>query len=343
MAARFRRRRPTQAPSRPPGTAVAVRVPAKINLFLAVRGLRDDGYHELVSVMQTVGLHDEVGVAVTVSPEEAQHPAARRRMRLELAHDAGEAVPDDDDNLALRAARLLLETLGSPPRRRLVGSGPVTSLTLSKRIPVAAGMAGGSADAAATLVALNDLWGIGMSRDELRDLGAELGADVPFCLHGGTAIATGTGTATAQVLTRGQYHWFVGIGDDPLATPDVYRTFDEVGTPSTKEPDAVLQALNTGDPEALGAALHNDLEQAAFHLRPELRTARDELLDAGALGAVLSGSGPTMLGLAASRAEAEELAERCGALFARQEVVASPAGGPEVHAVRPNGRPDPAS
>ena len=193
-------------------------------------------------------------------------------------------------------------------------------------------MAGGSADAAAVLVALNHLWEVDLDRDVLRDLAAELGADVPFCVTGGTALATGTGTATAQVLTRGDYHWVIGISDEPLSTPEVYGTFDRIGAPSEVEPDAVLQALRTGDTEALGAALHNDLEQAAFHLRPTLRDARDALLDAGALGALVSGSGPTVVGLAATAQHAAELAGAVATHFDRVEVAVSPAGGPEVMA-----------
>jgi 4-diphosphocytidyl-2-C-methyl-D-erythritol kinase len=207
---------------------------------------------------------------------------------------------------------------------------PVTHLHLAKRIPVAAGMAGGSADAAATLLALNDLWEVELERDELRALAAELGADVPFCVTGGTALATGIGTATAQVLTRGVYHWVVGISDEPAATAEVYRAFDEVGTGSDDEPDAVLQALRTGDVEALGAALHNDLEVAAMHLRPELADHKQALLDAGASGALLSGSGPTLLGLAASAQEARIIADAVRDRFDRVEVAMSPAGGPEL-------------
>jgi 4-diphosphocytidyl-2-C-methyl-D-erythritol kinase len=314
-----------------PSTCVRVRVPSKVNLFLAVRGLRPDGYHELVTILQTLSIHDTIMARLDASPISAQHPAARRFMELAFTQEASPDVPADADNLAVRAARQLMGLVG-------VGTAdsdgaadvPVTRLHLTKRIPVAAGMAGGSADAAAALVALNCLWGTELDRDELRDLAAELGADVPFCVTGGTALATGTGTATAQVLTRGVYHWVVGISDDPLSTPTVYRAFDEVGTPSEAEPDAVLQALRTGDAEALGAALHNDLEVAAFHLRPELRASRDALLDAGALGALVSGSGPTLVGLASSAQHAAELAEMVRDRFDRVETAMSPAGGPET-------------
>lgn len=308
---------------------VRVRVPSKVNLFLSIRGDRDDGYHEVMTVLQTVSIYDTVR-AELVGPA-AAHPASRRFMELVFTQDAAAGVPADGDNLAVRAARSLMSATG-------VGTAdsdghndvPLTRLHLSKRIPVAAGMAGGSADAAAALVALNDLWDIELDRDELRELAAELGADVPFCVTGGTALATGTGTATAQVLTRGNYAWVVGISDEPLSTADVYRTHDELGGESTFEPDAVLQALRTGDAEALGAALHNDLEVAACHLRPELTEAKHALLEAGALGAIVSGSGPTLVGLAATPQQAATIADAVRHRFDRVEVALSPAGGPEL-------------
>jgi 4-diphosphocytidyl-2-C-methyl-D-erythritol kinase len=318
-----------------PCARVRVRIPAKVNLFLAVRGTRDDGYHELVSIMQTVGIHDTVTVQLEGSELACRHPAARRFMGLEFGHDAGGDVPDDERNLAVRAARTLMEATGTgtsdaTDRERV----PTTRVSLTKRIPVAAGMAGGSADAAATLVGLNRLWETDLDRDALRELAADLGADVPFAVLGGTALATGTGTATAQVLSRGTYHWVIGMSDRPLSTPDVYRTFDDIGRPSVMEPDAVLHALRTADPEALGAALHNDLEVAAFHLRPELAEARDALLDAGALGAIVSGSGPTIVALGEDERHARALARELGSHFDRCEVAPSPAGGPDVADLR---------
>ena len=311
---------------------VRVRVPSKVNLFLAVRGSRPDGYHDLVTVLQTVSIHDTVLARLDGSVASA-HPAARRFMELAFTQEAGPEVPPGADNLAVRAARELMGLVGvGTSQREGEGTVPVTRLHLTKRIPVAAGMAGGSADAAATLLALNQLWGTDLGREELRDIAAELGADVPFCVTGGTALATGTGAATAQVLCRGAYHWVVGISGEPLSTPAVYRAFDEVGSPSEAEPDAVLQALRTGDAEALGAALHNDLEVAAFSLRPELREARDAFLDHGALGALVSGSGPTVVGLAESAQHASELARRMDGVFDRVEKAVSPAGGPEIAA-----------
>ena len=312
---------------------VRVRVPSKVNLFLRIAGLRDDGYHELVTVLQTLSIHDTVVAELDRSGVSA-HPAARRFMELAFTAEGHGGVPLDGSNLAVRAARCLMDHLGigrahAEPGGNGAGT-PVTRLHLTKRIPVAAGMAGGSADAAAALVALNHLWQADLDRDELRALAADLGADVPFCVSGGTALATGTGVTTAQVLARGTYHWVVGVTDQPLSTPQVYRAFDDVGTGSDVEPDAVLQALRTGDDEALGAALHNDLEVAAFQLRPELVARRDALLSAGALGAIVSGSGPTVVALARSAQHALQVAAEVEGVFDRVEIALSPAGGPEL-------------
>lgn len=327
---------PFSASERRPGREVAgevqVRVPAKVNLFLAVRGRRPDGFHEIVSVMHTVGLYDRVTVRLEGPPGSWSHPAARRRMDVLLEHDAGDAVPRDASNLAVRAALALADTRGirEMAASRHAADRPITRVELAKRIPVGAGMAGGSADAAATLIALNRLWDMDLDVEELQDVAATLGADVPFCVTGGTALASGTGTATARVLSRGTYHWVVGVQEQPLSTADVYAAWDEVGRPSEVEPDAVLHALRTQDPEALGAALHNDLDAAAFHLRPGLRDARDALCAAGAFGAVVSGSGPTLIALAEDADAASAIAQATAGHFAAAEVVRSPGGGPEV-------------
>jgi 4-diphosphocytidyl-2-C-methyl-D-erythritol kinase len=311
--------------------SVRVRVPSKINLFLSVRGTRPDGYHELVTIFQTVSLHDTIRATVDRSVA-AAHPSSRRFMDLAFTADAPAGVPLDEHNLAVRAARILMAAVGVGTSNDHDGhlDVPVTRLHLTKHIPVAGGMAGGSADAAATLIALNHLWEADLDPWELRDLAAELGADVPFCVTGGTALATGTGTATAQVLTRGTYHWVVGICDTPLSTPAVYAAFDEVGAPSDVEPDAVLQALRTADAEALGAALHNDLEVAAMSMLPELEDRRQAMLDAGALGAIVSGSGPTLIALARTAQDATAIARAVEDRFDRVELALSPAGGPEL-------------
>lgn len=322
---------------------VAVRVPAKLNLFLAVRGRRSDGFHELVTVFQTLSLYDRIRVGLIGPPGQGHHPAARRRMRVRLWHDGGEAVPSAADNLAVKAARALGAAAGvidlafvddraallADPEVEAAAS-PCTVIDLHKEIPVGGGMAGGSADAAATLVALNQLWSCDLSRDDLRDIGAELGSDVPFCVVGGTALATGRGTALAQVLCRGTFHWVVCTAREPLSTADVYRSWDRRCRPSEIEPDAVLAALRSSDAEALGAALHNDLEAAAFALRPELAEQKRSLVEAGAMGAVLSGSGPTLLALAASQDDAKDIAARVAGDFATVAAATSPRGGPEI-------------
>lgn len=322
---------------------VSVRAPAKVNLFLSVRGRRSDGYHELVTVLQSVSLYDRVRTGLIGPPGQGHHPAARRRMRVALWHDAGDEVPSGVDNLAVKAARALGHAAGvidlafvDARALRLAdpevetATSPYTVIDLRKSIPVGAGMAGGSADAAATLVALNELWGCDLSRDDLRTVGAELGSDVPFCLVGGTALATGRGTALAQVLFRGTFHWVVCRSAEPLSTAEVYKSWDRCCSVNEVQPDAVLQALRSSDAEALGAALHNDLEPAAQALRPGLVEAKQSLLDAGALGAVLSGSGPTMLGLAASAEDAAAICARVQDQFSSVEVARSPAGGPEI-------------
>lgn len=320
-----------------PPRRVGVRVPAKINLFLSVRGRRPDGYHEVVTVLETVALHDVVTAELIGDRGECQHPSARARMGLHCSHDAETDLPTDQRNLAVRAAHTLADAMGiqlsmldDPPGPP---AGPTTALHLDKAIPLSGGMAGGSADAAGALLALDRLWGCGLVRAELEELAVELGADVPFCLSGGTALATGTGTATAQILSTGTYEWVLVLPEDGLGAAEVYDVWDRVSGPSEAAPDAVLEALRTQDAVALGAALHNELEDAVFELRPELRDVRDALLEAGALGAMVSGSGPTVAGLArdpfsAARITAE-LQERGLAAVA----VRGPAGGPEVVAI----------
>jgi len=316
------------------GPCVSVRVPAKINLFLAVRGVREDGYHELVTVMQTVSVFDKLRVAVVGPPGQGHHPASRRRMGVELWHDLVAGLPAGADNLAVRAALALGEAAGvldvTAIRDDNSRANARTVIDLDKDIPIAGGMAGGSADAAGALTALNRLWGCELTKDDLRAVGARLGSDVPFCVVGGTALATGRGNALAQVLCRGTFHWVVCQAGEPLPTADVYRSWDTHCKPSEVEPDAVLQALRSEDAVALGAALHNDLEPAAFALRPELEDHKKFLLDAGALGAVLSGSGPTLLALAEDAKAAQELSERVAAEFPQVRVARSPAGGPEL-------------
>ena len=336
-------------------STIRVRVPAKVNLLLGVGPRRPDGYHDVVTVLQTVSLHDVLTLTLHDDVNGA-HPALRSRMQVSLTlGDSGGAdgVPADDRNLVLVAARLLMAHLGmgGVDGERTVeasaypmaggggpGGGPRTRLQLDKRIPVAAGMAGGSADAAAALVGLNRLWRSGLDVDELSGIAALAGSDVPFCVTGGTALATGTGTSVVRALTRTRMHWVVGIDRSPLSTADVYAAFDDLPAPPPVDPHPVLKALRAGDVDALAGLVRNDLEPAAIVLRPALAARRDAMLEAGALAALVSGSGPTMLGLARDADHAAAIAGQVRGHFDAVEVVTSPAGGPELV---PPMRPEP--
>lgn len=265
---------------------VRVRAPGKINLALAVGRRQEDGYHPLATVFQAVSLYEEVTarpadeVVVTVSGLQA------------------DLVPTDATNLAVRAAHALADAVGVPA---------AVALTLHKGIPVAGGMAGGSADAAATLVACDALWGTGLTRAALAEIAAGLGSDVPFALLGQTAVGRGRGDLLTPAMSRGEYHWALGLQRTGLSTPAVYAAFDEVvgGVDEAPEPDrGLLSALRSGDPAALGLALVNDLQPAALELAPHLAETLAVAEDAGALGVVVSGSGPTVAALARSRQHA---------------------------------------
>lgn len=266
-------------------TSASVRVPAKINLSLGVGPVRDDGFHPLATVYQALDLHDELRATATddgvisVTVQSEVDPTA------EVAD-----VPLDGDNIAVKAAKLLAEDSGTE-----LG----VELAIRKVIPVAGGLAGGSADAAAALVACNEVWGLGLSKAELEPYAAALGSDVPFLLHGGNAIGGGRGETVSPVLARGSYHWVLAVASHGLSTPAVYAEFDRLNEGRTVEepeiPDELLAALRAGDAALLGAALSNDLTDAAVSLRPELRDTLEIGLEAGALGALISGSGPTCL------------------------------------------------
>ena len=272
-------------------TSVTVRVPAKVNLHLAVGGPRADGYHDVATVYQAVSLYDEVTAT----------EADDVRVEVTGAHAGG--VPVDACNLAARAARLLAARTGSAPH---------VHLQLKKGIPVAGGMAGGSADAAAALLACDALWGTALSREELIDLAAELGSDVPFALVGGTAVGTGRGERLTPALTKGRFAWVLGIAEGGLSTPAVYAETDRLRAgrvlPEPRVPDAVLRALRAGDAAALGPALGNDLQPAACSLRPALQRTLAVGREHGGLGCLVSGSGPTCAFLASDAAHAQDLA-----------------------------------
>ena len=267
---------------------VTVRAPAKINLMLQVGRRRSDGYHELATVFHALSLYDEV----TATPATS--------LRISVAGEDADRVPADETNLAHRAAAAL---------RAHAATAVAAALEIRKAIPVAGGMAGGSADAAAALVACDALWGTEVGREELSGLAAGLGSDVAFALRGGTALGTGRGEVLTDVLGRGSYHWVLALADGGgLSTPEVYATFDRLGIRSGPGPEAVLAALRADDVDALGAALHNDLQPAAVAMRPGLRKALEAAADIGAAGALVSGSGPSVALLARSRQHARDLA-----------------------------------
>jgi 4-diphosphocytidyl-2-C-methyl-D-erythritol kinase len=286
---------------------VTVRVPAKVNLHLAVGGLRGDGYHEVVSVFQSLSMIDEVTIAATDEPG------------VQVYGEGAGTVPTDRRNLAWRAVLLLAEHVGRRPAVRVV---------LRKTIPVAGGMAGGSADAAGTLVGLAGLWRLDISREELAGLAAGLGSDVPFALCGGTALGTGRGESLVPVLARHTFHWAIALDHRGLSTPDVYRELDRLRQGQSfqrlGDVEPLLEGLASGDPRQLASLLGNDLQAAAVSLRPALRRTLRAGVDAGALAGIVSGSGPTCLFLCADADAAVRVAaELAGAGVCRTVRVAS--------------------
>ena len=259
---------------------VVIRVPGKVNLGLSVGPLDSDGYHEIVTLFQAISLYDDV--TVKIGSEGAG-------ITLGASGSTSTGVPLDETNLAYRAADLMI-------RKFQLDSD--IDIHLKKEIPVAGGMAGGSADAAGVIVGIDALFELGLSRDELERIGSELGSDVPFGIAGGTAIGRGRGDQLTPVLSQGTYQWVLALSNSGLSTPAVYGECDRlreglsIAKPSAN--DALLQSLRAGDARELGKALSNDLQSAACSLRPALRLVLDVGNDYGALGCIVSGSGPTV-------------------------------------------------
>jgi 4-diphosphocytidyl-2-C-methyl-D-erythritol kinase len=309
-----------------------VTTPAKINLCLGVGPVRPDGYHPLATVYQAVSLYDEV----VLSPvdDHVRDEDRDRGVHVTVSGDGVDVddVPADESNLAARAVRLLA---------RHAGRDLPTALHLRKRIPVAGGLAGGSSDAAAALLGADLLFDLHTPRSDLLELAGELGSDVPFCLTGGTAMGAGRGERVTPVMTRGEYWWVIVPDVRGLSTPDVYGEFDRLHagrrTPPPEVPDALLSALAGGDAERLGAALTNDLQPAALSFRPDLDDLLRAGLDCSALGALVSGSGPTTAFLCRSPGHAEHvgralegIADRAGLDLAAPIVVKGPVAGARV-------------
>ncbi|MFE7355860.1 4-(cytidine 5'-diphospho)-2-C-methyl-D-erythritol kinase [Streptomyces sp. NPDC057543] len=272
--------------------SVTVRVPAKVNVQLAVGAPRPDGFHDLANVFLAVGLYDEV----TVTPAD--------ELRITCSGPDAAKVPLDATNLAARAAIALAERHGIAPD---------VHIHIAKDIPVAGGMAGGSADGAAALLACDALWSTGATREELLAICAELGSDVPFSLVGGAALGVGRGERLTAIDVGGTFHWVFAVADGGLSTPAVYGEFDRltVGTdvPAPEASPALLAALRAGDTNALADSLSNDLQPAALSLRPSLADTLAAGTGAGALAALVSGSGPTTAFLVADEESARKVAE----------------------------------
>ncbi|MGH3518902.1 MAG: 4-(cytidine 5'-diphospho)-2-C-methyl-D-erythritol kinase [Haloechinothrix sp.] len=275
---------------------VTVRVPSKINLHLAVGDLRADGFHELTTVFQALSLIDEVTVAASEEPG------------VEVYGEGEKSVPRGTNNLAWRAVRELAGYVGRESDESKV------RVVIRKGIPVAGGMAGGSADAAAALVGLAALWHLDVSREELGTIAAKLGSDVPFALSGGTALGTGRGHRLVPVLGRHTFHWVLAFDSKGLSTPRVFAELDrlraEGDPPRIGSHAPVVEALASGDPRQLALLLGNDMQAAAVSLRPSLRRTLRAGVEAGALAGTVSGSGPTCAFLCTDADSAVEVAAR---------------------------------
>jgi 4-diphosphocytidyl-2-C-methyl-D-erythritol kinase len=286
--------------------SITVRAPAKVNLVLIVGRPRDDGFHPLNTVYQAISLYDDVRVSDAEGWSVSVQPIGEVDVSV---------VPLDESNIALRAGRALVAHHGLDL---------AADIQIHKGIPVAGGLAGGSADAAATLVALDRLWDLRTTDEDLLAIAGDLGSDVPFALIGGSAHGLGHGELVSPLPDSGSYWWVVVPCDEGLSTPAVYREFDRL-RPDVEEsahqtdPTALISALGDGDDEGLAAAMRNDLEDAALALRPELAERMAEVQAHCVRKVMLSGSGPTILGASGSQEEALEC--RAALLDAGFEVV----------------------
>ena len=303
--------------------AVQVLVPAKVNLHLSVGGARADGFHDLVTVFHAVDMQD----VVTAAPAE--------RLSLTVSGEGEGSLPTDAGNLAWRAAELLADTVGVPAR---------AELGLAKAIPVAGGLAGGSADAAAALVACAALWDLDLRPDELTTLAARLGSDVAFPLLGGTAIGTARGEILEPVPVTGTLHWVLTLSDFGISAGDAYRELDrqrEAGeaTEPLGSPEPLLAALAAGDVRRVAENLGNDLQPAALRLAPSLHDTLAAGLTGGALAGIVSGSGPTCAFLCTDAGSADELARTLATAGVCRDarVTAGPAAGAHVHSLEASG------
>ena len=293
--------------------AVRLRANAKLNLFLRVVGRRPDGYHDLESVFHSVALADTLTAT----------PLPSKRIEVDTLLDPGlrGELPDPDENLVAEAARALADRGGIEARVRI---------EILKRIPIGAGLGGGSADAAGTLVALKDLWDLDLDQAELARIAGSIGSDVPFCLSGGTSLAMERGGDLTPLPAPASMWFVLGMSFEPLSTQTVYERWDAAGGSAAAGSAPMALALGAGDVGGVAALVHNDLEEPALTLRPALRGKKDSLRAAGALGAGMSGSGPTMFGIAEDEDHARAVAGRVAGEFDRVVCVPSAPRGIEA-------------
>lgn len=321
---------------------VTALAPGKINLSLRVGPLRADGYHDVATLYYAVSLYEEVtatprydgAITVTLSEHsafsgvESFDPASGERVTA--------AIPLDENNLAHRAASLLRQNIESRETTALSFAEvdqPAygVDLTITKNVPVAGGMGGGSADAAATLMACSALWEAGLTKEQLAELGAQLGADVPFAILGGAAVGQGTGEDLSPLLARGELHLVIVPSSAGLSTPEVYRMLDTMRADAHLQPetphldDDLVRAVSTSNAELVATLMVNEMQPAALKLVPELENMLDAGLHAGALQGMVSGSGPTLMFLAR---DAEAATQVATALEEHTDVWSIPVHGP---------------
>ncbi|MDF9279605.1 4-(cytidine 5'-diphospho)-2-C-methyl-D-erythritol kinase [Arthrobacter sp. EH-1B-1] len=303
--------------------AVRVKAPGKINVSLRVGPPREDGYHSVASVYLAVSLYEEITATATDDGAITVTVDGQGSLNLPM-----EEIPLDASNLAARAAALLAE---------LSEKSTGVHLNITKRVPIAGGMGGGSADAAAALLACDALWNSGFSRDELAKIAIDLGADVPFALIGGTAVGVGVGEQLTPAISKTPLHWVLVPSSFGLSTPEVYRTLDDLRIASGEEPPEIpeidpqiLSAMRSGDAHSLADLLHNDLQAAALELAPELKDVLAAGREAGALAGIVSGSGPTVAFLAESEDHAATVDTLLATAGLSTELVHGPAHGARI-------------
>jgi len=297
---------------------ISASAPGKINIFFKVGALKDDGYHEVLSIYQALDIRETVKVS--------DSPRWNVSVSGALSEEQIAAVPTGEENLVVRAAKLIAK-LANKTRT------PELNFEITKNVPVAGGMGGGSADAAAAMLAVDELWETNVDGESLIKAAAELGADIPFALLGGTAIGIGRGDKLEPIDEVKKLHWVLVPMDAGLSTPRVYAKLDEMRSAKGQDPTLVstpqvphelIDALVHGDARKVAKHLHNDLQDAAVSLMPELSVTMNAGLEAGALAAMVSGSGPTIALLAESEEAAESIANR----LAFEGYIAIPTFGP---------------